>query len=72
MAVINIAGQQFVAVCNDLKYACMQEVPQLEKYPIAIQFLATSVIVMGEAILWTCSSWIYKKPHVRVWMLKFC
>ncbi len=23
------------------------------------------------ASLWTCSSWIYKKSHLRVWMLKF-
>ncbi len=24
-----------------------------------------------EASLWTWSSWIYKKSHLRVWMLKF-
>ncbi len=24
-----------------------------------------------EASLWSCSKWIYKKSHLRVWMLKF-
>ncbi len=24
----------------------------------------------NEASLWTCSSWIYEKSHLRVWMLK--
>ncbi len=46
----------------------MQEVPRVEKCPIAIQFWGTYVIVMGvsknnygdEARLWTHSSWIYK------------
>ncbi len=54
----------------------MQQGPQVKKCPIAIQFLATYVSVMGvsngdEASLWTCSSWIYKKSHLRVWMLMF-
>ena len=46
----------------------------IENFPIAIQFLGAYVIVMGvsnEASLWTCSSWIYKKSHLRAWMLKF-
>ncbi len=62
----------------------MQEGPQVKKCPIAILFLATYVIVMSVsnhsgsikidgklATLWTCSSWIYKNSHLRVWMLKF-
>ena len=66
-----------------LKMGCMHQGPRDEQCPIAIQFLARYVIVMGvsnqsghinygdEASLWTCSSWIYKKPHLRLWMLKF-
>ena len=53
-----------------LKKDYMQELSRVEKCPIAIRFLGTYVIVMGVS-LWTCSSWIYKKSHLRVWMLKF-
>ena len=55
--------------------ACMQEGPWVEKCPIVIQFLATYVIKLSflswKASLWTCSSWIYTKSHLSVWMLKF-
>ena len=60
-----------------IKTECLADWPRVEKFPIAIQFLATHVIVMGvsnygnEASLWTCSSLIYKTSHLRVWMLKF-
>ncbi len=46
----------------------MQEVPRVEKFPIAIQFLATYDIVTGAS---NHSESIYKKSHLRVWMLKF-
>ena len=65
----------------------MQEGPRVEKCPIAIQFLGTYVIVVGVSNLQgniemeiitdvklaygTCSSWICKKSHLGVWMLKF-
>ncbi len=72
--------QNWAASCwnlpKSLKMGCMHQGPRVQQCPIAIQFLATYVIVMGvsnrdEASLWTCSSWIYKNPHLRVWILKF-
>ncbi len=56
----------------------MQGGPEVEKCPFVIQFLGTYVIVRGvsnhygdKASLWTCSSWILKRLHLMVWMLKF-
>ncbi len=67
--------RNMVRTMRALKKHSMQEGPRVKPFLIAIQFLGTYdqivicsiVIVIGVR---TCSSWIYKKSHLRVWMLK--